>query len=144
MNDKLARVCWKMGQTLLPEHLLAQEDSLLANAVLRFRMQGLPSYGLGKLIVNETLLGEGILSIQEMTLVMASGLLLNVPGNATVSPFNLNLPGTIKVSVYLHILNDMPTADSSTGGWEEDAEVRIPRVIHRMALSSEQDYPKAL
>lgn len=144
MNDKLARVCWKMGQTLLPEHLLAQEDSLLANAVLRFRMQGLPSYGLGKLIVNETLLGEGIFSIQEMTLVMASGLLLNVPGNAAVSPFNLNLPGTIKVSVYLHILNDMPTADSSTGGWEEDADVRIPRVIHRMALSSEQDYPKAL
>lgn len=144
MNDKLARVCWKMGQTLLPEHLLAQEDSLLANAVLRFRMQGLPSYGLGKLIVNETLLGEGILSIQEMTLVMASGLLLNVPGNAVVSPFNLNLPGTIQVSVYLHILNDMPTADSSAGGWGEDAEVRIPRVIHRMALSSEQDYPKAL
>jgi type VI secretion system protein ImpJ len=107
-------------------------------------MQGLPSYGLGKLIVNETLLGEGIFSIQEMTLVMASGLLLNVPGNATVSPFNLNLPGTIKVSVYLHILNDMPTADSSTGGWAEDTEVRIPRVIHRMALSSEQDYPKAL
>lgn len=144
MNDKLARVCWKMGQTLLPEHLLAQEDSLLANAVLRFRMQGLPYYGLGKLIVNETLLGEGIFSIQEMTLVMASGLLLNVPGNAVVSPFNLNLPGTIQVSVYLHILNDMPTADSSAGGWEEDAEVRIPRVIHRMALSSEQDYPRAL
>ena len=76
MNDKLARVYWKMGQTLLPEHLLAQEDSLLANTVLRFRAQGLPSYGLGKLLVNETLLGEGIFSIQEMTLVMASGLLI--------------------------------------------------------------------
>lgn len=144
MKDKLARVCWKMGQTLLPEHLLAQEDSLLTNTVLRFRMQGLPSYGLGKLIVNETLLGEGILSIQEMTLVMASGLLLDVPGNATVSPFNLNLPGTIKVSVYLHILTDIPSADSGAGGWEEDAEVRIPRVIHRMALSSEQEYPNVL
>lgn len=144
MKDKLARVCWKMGQTLLPEHLLAQEDSLLTNTVLRFRMQGLPSYGLGKLIVNETLLGEGILSIQEMTLVMASGLLLDVPGNATVSPFNLNLPGTIKVSVYLHILTDIPSADSGVGGWEEDAEVRIPRVIHRMALSSEQEYPNVL
>jgi type VI secretion system protein ImpJ len=105
MNDKLARVFWKMGQTLLPEHLLAQEDSLLANTVLRFRAQGLPSYGLGKLLVNETLLSEGIFSIQEMTLVLASGLLINIPGNATASPFNLNLPGTIKVSVYLHNLN---------------------------------------
>ena len=144
MNDKLARVCWKMGQTLLPEHLLAQEDSLLANTVLRFRMQGLPSYGIGKLILNESLLGEGVFSIQEMMLVMASGLLLYVPGNAVASPFNLNLPGTTKVSVYLHLLNDVPIADSGTGGWEEDAGVRIPRIIHRMALSSEQDYPNAL
>lgn len=145
MNDKLARVSWKMGQTLLPEHLLAQEDALLANTVIRFRTQGLPSYGIGKLILNESLLGEGIFSVQEMTLVMASGLLLNIPGNAVVSPFNLNLPGTTKVSIYLHILNDMPTAaDSSAGGWEDDAEVRIPRVIHRMALSSEQDYPNAV
>jgi type VI secretion system protein ImpJ len=145
MNDKLARVSWKMGQTLLPEHLLAQEDALLANTVVRFRIQGLPSYGIGKLILNESLLGEGVFSIQEMTLVMASGLLLNIPGNAVVSPFNLNLPGTTKVSVYLHILNDMPTgAESSTGGWEDDTEVRIPRVIHRMALSSEQDYPNAV
>jgi type VI secretion system protein ImpJ len=144
MDDKLARVCWKMGQTLLPEHLLALEDSLLANAVLRFRMQGLPSYGIGKLILNESLLGEGIFSVQEMTLVMSSGLLLSVPGNAKLSPFNLNLPGTTKVSVYLHILNEIPASDSSPGGWEDDAEVRIPRVIHRMALSSEQDYPNVI
>ena len=144
MDDKLARVCWKMGQTLLPEHLLALEDSLLANTVLRFRMQGLPSYGIGKLILNESLLGEGIFSVQEMTLVMSSGLLLSVPGNSRLSPFNLNLPGTTKVSVYLHILNDIPAADSSPGGWEDDAEVRIPRVIHRMALSSEQDYPNVI
>ncbi|MEN6318104.1 MAG: type VI secretion system baseplate subunit TssK [Syntrophaceae bacterium] len=145
MNDKLARVCWKMGQTLLPEHLLAQEDALLANTVIRFRTQGLPSYGIGKLILNESLLGEGVFSVQEMTLVMASGLLLNIPGNAVVSPFNLNLPGTTKVLIYLHILNDMSTAsDSSVGGWEDDTEVRIPRVIHRMALSSEQDYPNAI
>ncbi|MCX5847182.1 MAG: type VI secretion system baseplate subunit TssK [Deltaproteobacteria bacterium] len=144
MDDKLARVCWKMGQTLLPEHLLALEDSLLANTVLRYRMQGLPSYGIGKLILNESLLGEGIFSVQEMTLVMSSGLLLSVPANAKLSPFNLNLPGTTKVSVYLHILNEIPAADSSPGGWEDDAEVRIPRVIHRMALSSEQDYPNVI
>ena len=64
MDDKLARVCWKMGQTLLPEHLTAMEDSLLANTVQRFRMQGLPAYGVGKLVLNETLLGEGIFSVQ--------------------------------------------------------------------------------
>jgi len=144
MDDKLARVSWKMGQTLLPEHLMAMEDSLLANTVLRFRMQGLPSYGLGKLILNETLLSEGIFSVQEMTLVWSSGLLLSVPGNARPSPFNLNLPGTIKVAVYLHILEDAPAAESSPEGWGDEVDERIPRLMHRMALSSEQDYANAI
>jgi type VI secretion system protein ImpJ len=144
MDDKLARVYWKMGQTLLPEHLTAMEDSLLANTVLRFRMQGLPAYGIGKLILNETLLGEGIFSVQEMTLVLSSGLLLSIPGNADLSPFNLNLPGTTKVSVYLHILHDKPAAAGNPGGWGDDIDERIPRHMHRMALSSEQDYPNAV
>lgn len=144
MNDKLARVSWKMGQTLLPEHLLAQEDSLLANTVERFRSQGLPWYGVGKLNLNESLFAEGILSIQEMTLVTASGLLICFPGNAEVSPFNLNLPGASTVSVYLHILQDAPAQETGPGGWEDEAEVRIPRVVHRMALSSEQDYANVM
>jgi len=144
MDDKLARVSWKMGQTLLPEHLMAMEDSLLINSVLRFRMQGLPYYGIGKLVLNESLLGEGIFSIQDMALIMPSGLLLGVPGNASLSPFNLNLPGTVKVAVYLHILNDTPASESGSGGWDDDAEIRIPRLMHRLALSSEQDYPNVI
>jgi len=45
MTDKLARVRWEMGQTLLPENFLAQEESLIADTILRFRMSGLPAYG---------------------------------------------------------------------------------------------------
>lgn len=144
MDDKLARVRWEMGQTLLPEHLLAQEESILADTVLRFRMQGLPSYGIGKLKLNETLLDEGIFSIQEMTLVMGSGLLLDFPGNAKVSPFNLNVPGMVSVSVYLHVLKDTPAVDDAREGWEENAEVRISRIVYRLALSSEQSYSGAM
>ncbi|SEM09362.1 type VI secretion system protein ImpJ [Syntrophus gentianae] len=144
MDDKLARVSWKMGQTLLPEHLTAMEDFLLADTVLRFRVQGLPAYGIGKLILNETLLSEGIFSVQEMTLVLSSGLLLSVPGNVRLSPFNLNLPGTIKVAVYLHLLEESPAADSSPEGWGDEVEEKIPRLMHRMALSSEQDYANAI
>ncbi len=138
MDDKLARVRWEMGQTLLPEHLLAQEESILADTVLRFRLQGLPPYGIGKLKLNETLLDEGILTIQEMTVVMASGLLLDVPGNAIVSPYNLNVPGTTTVSVYLHVLAYTPSAADTGQGWEENAEVRVSKIIYRLALSSEQ------
>jgi len=144
MDDKLARVRWEMGQTLLPEHLLAQEESILADTVLRFQMRGLPFYGIGKLKLNETLFDEGVLSIQEMTLVMGSGLLLDVPGNATVSPFNLNVPGMVSVSVYLHVLKDNPAADDTRKGWEDDAEVKIAKIFYRLAISSEQDYPDAI
>jgi len=144
MDDQLARVCWRMGQTLLPEHLTAMEDSLLADTVLRFRMQGLPAYGIGKLILNETLLGEGIFSVQEITLVLSSGLLLSVPGNARLSPFNMNLPGTTEVAIYLHLLHNTPPGDDSPGGWGDDAETGIPRLVHPMALSSEQDYRDAV
>jgi len=133
-----------MGQTLLPEHLLAQEESILADTVLRFRMQGLPFYGIGTLKLNETLLDEGILTIQELTLVMASGLLLDVPGNARVSPFNLNVPGTTTVSVHLHVLADASVAVDAGKGWEEDAEVRVSKSIYRLVLSSEQGYAGAM
>jgi type VI secretion system protein ImpJ len=144
MDDKLARVRWEMGQTLLPEHLLAQEESILADTVLRLHMRGLPFYGIGKLKLNETLLDEGVLSIQEMTLVMGSGLLLDVPGNATVSPFNLNGPGMVSVSVYLHVLKDNPAVDDTRKGWEEDAAVSVSKIVYRLALSSEQDYPDTI
>jgi type VI secretion system protein ImpJ len=143
MDEKLARVRWEMGQTLLPEHLLAQEESILSDTVLRSRMQGLPCYGVGELKLNETLLDEGILSIQEMTLAMGSGLLIDVPGNAHVTPFNLNVPGMASVPVYLHVLKDLPATDDAGEGWEEDLEVKIARVVYRLALSSEQGYPNA-
>lgn len=133
-----------MGQTLLPEHLMAQENALVADNVLRTRLQGLPAFGIGKLKLNDTLLDEGIFSIQEMTLVMGSGLLLDVPGNTTVSPFNLNVPGTTTVSIYLHVLMDKQAPDPETEGWDEADELIIPRVLYRLALASEQGYPDAI
>jgi type VI secretion system protein ImpJ len=145
MDDKLARVCWKMGQALLPEHLTAMEDALLADTVSRFRTLGLPSCGLGKLRINESLLAEGVFSVQEMTYVMPSGLLLSVPGNARLSPFNLNLPGVTTVSIYLHLLHQGPSAEKSIqGGWDDEAEGRVVKIMHSVALSSEQDYPNVL
>ncbi len=143
MDEKLARVRWEMGQPLLPEHLVAQEEALLADTVQRFNMQGLPSYGIGRLKLNETLLQEGVFSIKEMTLVMGSGLLLDVPNNAQLSPFNLNVPGTTTVHIYLHLLNDLPEK-KTTSGWEDESETSIARVIYQLVLSSEQSYADAV
>ena len=52
--EKLARVRWKMGQTLLPEHFQALEESVGAEAALRFQVHGLPAYGVAGLAFIET------------------------------------------------------------------------------------------
>ncbi|MEN6488131.1 MAG: type VI secretion system baseplate subunit TssK, partial [Smithella sp.] len=104
MNESLARIDWKMGQALLPEHLIAQEESLLAHNNFKFRMLGVPFYGIGSLRIIESLLAEGIFSVREIEAVTGSGTLLVYPGNISITPFNLNMPGTTKVSLYLHLL----------------------------------------
>src|SRR5438270_912029 len=43
MTDTLARIDWQMGQTLLPEHFVAQEDAILADTATRFGLLGLPA-----------------------------------------------------------------------------------------------------
>lgn len=144
MTDKLARVRWEMGQTLLPENFLAQEESLTADTILRFRMTGLPAYGVSSLTWNDDLLNEGIFSIQTMTLVMPSGFLLDVPGNAHVSPFNLNVPGTVTVPVYCHLTDHSASADTAEEAWESSEEWAIPKILYQLMLSSEQSHEKGL
>ncbi len=143
MTDKIARVRWKMGQELLPDHFFAQEEALITDSIERFRMNGLPAYGVAKLKWNETLLDEGVFSIQTMTLVMPSGLLLDIPGNAVLSPFHLNIPGTIEVAVYCHVLHDTVSDEDIEEEWEASEKKAIPRVVYQIVLSSEQNHPDA-
>ncbi len=141
MTDKLARIRWQMGQALLPDHFVAQEESLTLESLFRFRMRGLPDYGIAELKFNESLLAEGILSIQHMTAVMPSGLLLEVPGNAKVSSFNLNIPGSVTVPVYFHLIRSRPAELEQRQDAEEEV---VSRVTHQLVLTSEQSYPDAL
>ena len=139
MSGKLARVRWEMGQALLPDHFVAQEEALTADAQARHRTRGLPATGIAALKVNDTLLAEGIFSVRTLTVMMPSGLLLDVPGNAVISSFNLNVPGTVSVPVYLHRVGE---AEQEAEG--EEAEDPFPRVIHKLVLSSEQGLSEAL
>ncbi len=141
MAGKLARVRWEMGQSLLPDHFIGQEESLETNIVLRHRIYGLPDYGVAGLQWSTTLLTEGVFSIKAATVVMPSGLLLDVPGNAQLSPFNLNVPGSVNVQVYLHVVQEkaasqkMPASQSAGG---------VDKVIHQIVLSSEPSCTDAL
>jgi len=138
MAGKLSRVRWQMGQTLLPEHFQAQEEALVTDTIMRFRMSGIPAYGVAALKWNETLISEGVFSIQAMALVMPSGLLLDVPGNAAASPLNLNIPGTVKVPVYCHVVGETSPEEESAEGWNKQGQTTIPRVVYRLVVSSEQ------
>ncbi len=135
MIDQLARIDWKMGQTLLPEHFLAQEDSLIADVATRFSLLGAPFYGVGRLKWNESLLEQGILSVAKLTLVLPTGPLLQIPGNARVQSFNLNATGSTTANIYLHLTGErIPTDDED----ETAAGDPLERYSHGVVLSSEQ------
>lgn len=140
MPGKLARVRWKMGQTLLPEHFIAQEDSLRYDSALRFRLHGLPAYGIASLRWNDTLLAEGVLSISAATIVMPSGRLLEIPDNASCAPLNLNLPASRVVSVYIHLLE----ATAADGADDNPDGGEVPRLVYRVVLSADQGHPEAV
>lgn len=146
MTDRLARVQWAMGQTLLPEHLLAQEDSLATEASLRFRALGLPAFGVIQCRWIDSLLAEGVLSLQTLRLLTPQGNLLDVPGNASISPFNLNGPGASRLPVFVHVMGEESPQKSgpAENGWSTDSGTLVARRLWRLICSSEQNYAGAL
>ena len=139
MNDKLARVSWETGQPLMPEHLVALEDSILADTMMRFRILGLPFYGVGELKLNGSLLSEGVFSIETLSLVTSGGDLLHVPGNARIAPLNLNLTGLSTVSVYLHVLMKHKSERDEAEEWSAEGASRGKRWHYDATLSAEQE-----
>jgi type VI secretion system protein ImpJ len=140
MSEKLARVDWQMGQTLLPEHFTALEDALLEDAAHRFGMLALPHYGVGKLRLNDSLLAEGIVSLTALTVVLPSGQVLETGSNSIAGTFNLNVPGTTKVAVYLHLTHERGASEDRRKGAQDAG---VDRVIHKLELSAEQTHKSA-
>jgi type VI secretion system protein ImpJ len=130
-----------MGQALLPAHLRALEESILADNALRFSLQQTPSYGVYTLRWNEALLAEGVLSLERMTLVMASGLILELKANAKITPLNLNLPGGTLLPVYVHVktfYDESALAESELNIIKRD---QVKCWLWSLALTTEQEHP---
>ena len=119
MAQELARVCWELGQTLLPEHLISQEISQLKDTSYRFDFSGKPFYGAAAVKWNETLLAaKSVFVLSEFSYVFPSGLLIVLNENATLEPEEGNQvlfpeetdPESISqkgsVAVYVHILEE--------------------------------------
>ena len=146
MNDALARVDWQLGQTLLPDHFIAEEESLLSDVKTRFGLLGLPMHGIGRLKWNDSLLAEGVLSLTALTMILPNGQVIDVPGNAVADTFNMNVTGTTKVPVWLHLTSERAEPTNGAGGSRRDRDdgESLPRVVHRIALTSEQAFRNAI
>jgi type VI secretion system protein ImpJ len=131
----MTRVFWHMGQALLPEHFYAQEESLRAEASLRFAMLPLPSWGLGRLAFDAFLFPTGVLSIGELSLVFESGAVLDVPGNASPMLLDLNEVGRTRTPVYVQLKSDFEVVKTRPG---DPGEEGIERVLQRAELSADQ------
>ncbi len=132
--QQLKRVGWQIGQPLLPLHLVAQENSLLAHLDFFIKSQGIPVYGVGQLKWDDTLLFQGVVSISKLTVVFPTGEVVDVPENGKISVFDLNKVGKNQVSLYLHLLKD--SADQELFVDEQEDE-KVNFVLNQLELSTE-------
>jgi type VI secretion system protein ImpJ len=127
-----SRVHWHMGQALLPEHFYAQEQSLREEVSLRLRMSPVPVWGLGTLQWDGFQLLKGIISITEMTLILPSGTMVDIPGNTAPAILNLKDVGATKASIYVHLQSGFDIVHVEAGDLAEEVE----RVVQKIELSS--------
>ena len=140
--EALKRVAWRVGQPLLPGHLFAQEDSLIAYSHASFKQLGLPFYGISALKWDNTLLMQGIVSIAELTVIFANGKLVNVPGNGIIQTFDLNQSEKSRVTLYLNLLSSKnEEEDYMDSGLEHE---KIIYAVHELELSDDPNAPLLL
>ncbi len=128
---ELARVCWKLGQPLFPEHLLAQEKSLLANMIERYKAVRGPSWGILELEYDTSQIYSGTLKFINLSVILNSGILLKLGGNMFLSPKNLLLSGKETCSVHCHVLQE----DSSKVEPWCDNKKKVEKNFYRVVLS---------
>ena len=134
--QQLKRVGWKIGQPLLPIHLISQEESLLAHLGFYIRNLGIPFYGIGNLKWDDTLLSQGVLSISKLTVIFPTGDVVDVPDNGTVSSsYDLNLARLNQVSVYVHLLKEL--SEQEVFGESHEEEEKVVYSINNLVITNE-------
>lgn len=144
MNErlKLARVRWFLGQSLLPEHLWANEQSLVAEGHVRAWLHGLPDYGVARLRWHDELLADGVLSVSALTVLLRDGALIDVPRSVSIQPLTLAMTGAARVPVFVHLLE---TTESAAGNplYQDDPPI-VQRVIRRAQLATSEKFERSV
>lgn len=131
-----APVRWRMGQPLLPEHLEAQEQSLRDELVVRTALLGLPRHGVARLRWDEGQLERGVVRLADLTLVLPSGRLVDIPGNCEATAFDLENTGLGRVSLFLTLAPLPGEAREPLQNASSIGPGSIDRVIGRARLVS--------
>src|SRR5690606_23210847 len=92
-----------------------------------------PSWGLGTLELDGFQLQKGILSIREMSLVLPSGTIIDIPGNTAPATLNLNTIGGAIAPVYVHLESGYEIIALGAGDAGEEG---IERIVQKIKLST--------
>jgi type VI secretion system protein ImpJ len=131
--NQASRVHWHLGQVLLPEHFYAQEESLREELGTRFRVKPAPAWGLASLRWDEYQLQKGTVSVQELTLVLPSGLLVDIPGNTAPVFFDVNAAGAARAVLYAHLQSAYKTVRVGDAGADDGG---VERIVQTLDLST--------
>ena len=78
---------------------------------------------------------DGLLSIHELTLLFSSGQLVDLPGNATLSPLDLNREGLSDLPIYLHLMEESEEEE----GVASDGQSKIQFTLSKLLLSPQRE-----
>ena len=136
-TDKIARVLWQEGQTLLPEHFRAQESALAAEVRRYAAFAGQPVVGIAELAFDPVLLAKGTVSLSRLGAVLPGGHLVEIPGNAHATPLALEDKERQRVTVYLHLVAPPDTGGEPPSPDEDEETPQVLRARHWLLLSAE-------
>jgi type VI secretion system protein ImpJ len=130
-DRKLAFQRWEPGQVLEPQHFRADEDAVVAHARLLGELRGLPLYGMGRVAWSDTAFRLGSVSVSALTAIFPSGVVVDVPGNATIADLDLKTIKGATITLYLHLVK------KQTESHYDDDDKVVTRVYHQLQLSTE-------
>jgi type VI secretion system protein ImpJ len=142
-QETLAPVKWEMGQPLLPQHLHAQEQSLLADTSLRFQVSGLPSYGVCRFNWDAAILTQGCLQITELRLLnQGCTRMIDYPGNAKIISPPLELEKHHQPQVLYYIFEESLSTQLKMDSYAENLTEKINRRMFKIVLSCDHHFPE--
>lgn len=130
----MSRVYWHMGQALLPEHFYAQEEALREELSTHFAIRREPAWGVVRLVWDELRLRKGTVAIEELTLLLRSGIVIDLPGNTAPAQLDLSAAGVTRAQVYLHLQSGHDTIVEHTDAAGDGGG--IERIVQKIELST--------